>query len=90
MDVFDLFNIIVGGTIVCINGFWDDLKMINPYQKILYQLIAVIFIIYNNELVVQNLHGFLGIEVYSILAGLWIHYIYRGFHDQCFQFNRWN
>ena len=62
MDVFDLFNIIVGGTIVCINGFWDDLKMINPYQKILYQLIAVIFIIYNNDLVVQNLHGFLGIE----------------------------
>ena len=69
IDIFDLLNIIVGAIIVCINGFWDDLKMINPYQKILYQLIAVVYIIYSNDLVVQNLHGFLGIELIPYWLG---------------------
>ncbi len=63
MDINSLLNIIVGATIVCINGFWDDLKMINPYQKLTYQLIAVMFIIYTNNLVIYDLHGFLGIEI---------------------------
>ena len=58
-----LLNIIIGSTIICITGFWDDLKELSPYQKLFYQIIAVGFVVYFNNLEVINLHGFLGIEV---------------------------
>jgi len=58
-----LLNIIIGSTIICITGFWDDLKELSPYQKLFYQIIAVGFVVYFNNLEVTNLHGFLGIGV---------------------------
>ena len=63
LDEDILLNIIIGSTIICITGFWDDLKELSPYQKLFYQIIAVGFVVYFNNLEVINLHGFLGIEV---------------------------
>ena len=57
-----LLNIIIGSTIICITGLWDDLKELSPYQKLFYQIIAVGFAVYFNNIEVINLHGFLGIE----------------------------
>ena len=76
----DLLIIVIGATIVCLNGFWDDLKIINPYQKLLYQFIAVALVVYSNDLAVYNLHGFLGIGIipfwigfgFSIFIGLFM------------------
>ena len=64
-----LLNIIIGSTIICISGFWDDLKELSPYQKLFYQIIAVGFVVYFNKLEVINLHGFLGIEVLPYWLG---------------------
>ena len=57
----ELLNLIIGSSVICISGFWDDLKELNPYQKLLYQVIAVAFVVYYNELQITNLYGFLGI-----------------------------
>jgi UDP-N-acetylmuramyl pentapeptide phosphotransferase/UDP-N-acetylglucosamine-1-phosphate transferase len=59
----ELLNLIIGSSVICISGFWDDLKELNPYQKLLYQLIAVSFVVYYNELYITNLHGFIGIGI---------------------------
>ena len=65
----ELLNLIIGSSIICISGFWDDLKELNPYQKLLYQLIAVAFVVFYNELHIENLHGFLGIGIMPFWSG---------------------
>ena len=65
----ELLNLIIGSSIICISGFWDDLKELNPYQKLLYQLIAVSFVVYYNELYITNLHGFFGIGIMPFWSG---------------------
>ena len=40
------------------------------YKKLFYQIIAVVFIVIHNELAIENLYGFLGIELISPLLGL--------------------
>ena len=69
INIHDLLIIVIGAIIVCLNGFWDDLKIINPYQKLLYQFIAVVLVVYSNELAVYNLHGFLGIGIIPYWLG---------------------
>ena len=66
----DLIGFIAGGFIICVTGFWDDLKIMSPYKKIFYQLIAVVFIVVHNGLVIHNLYGFLGIETMNPIVGL--------------------
>ena len=65
----ELINIIIGASIITVSGFWDDLKGLNPYQKIIYQLIALSFVIYFNDLSIINLHGFLGIKILPFWFG---------------------
>lgn len=69
INIHDLLIIVIGAIIVCLNGFWDDLKIINPYQKLLYQFIAVVLVVYSNDLAVYNLHGFLGIGIIPYWLG---------------------
>ena len=66
----DLTGLIAGGFIICVTGFWDDLKIMRAYKKLFYQLIAVVFIVIHNELAIDNLHGFLGIGLISPPLGL--------------------
>ena len=66
----DLTGLIAGGFIICVTGFWDDLKIMRAYKKLFYQIIAVVFIVIHNELAIENLHGFLGIELITPLLGL--------------------
>ena len=40
------------------------------YKKLFYQIIAVVFIVIHNELIILNLHGFLGIELINPVLGL--------------------
>ena len=66
----DLTGLIAGGFIICVVGFWDDLKIMRAYKKLFYQIIAIFFIVVHNQLAVQNLHGFLGIEILNPFVGL--------------------
>ena len=66
----DLTGLIAGGFIICVTGFWDDLKIMRAYKKLFYQIIAVVFIVIHNELAIENLHGFLGIELINPIIGL--------------------
>ncbi len=58
-------NIIVGITIIFFVGLKDDISIINPITKLLAQLIAFGFILYNSDFIISNLQGFLGIESLS-------------------------
>ena len=51
-------------------GFWDDLKIMNTKKKLVYQIILVIITVILNDLVLKNLHGFLGINEVPSLLGL--------------------
>ena len=70
IDKKDLTGLIAGGFIICVTGFWDDLKIMRAYKKLFYQIIAVVFIVIHNELIILNLHGFLGIELINPVLGL--------------------
>lgn len=69
INIRELLIIVIGAIIVCLNGFWDDLKIINPYQKLFYQFIAVAMVVYYNDLAVYNLHGFIGIGIIPYWLG---------------------
>ena len=69
INIRELLIIVIGAIIVCLNGFWDDLKIINPYQKLFYQFIAVVMVVYYNDLAVYNLHGFIGIGIIPYWLG---------------------
>ena len=64
LEKTDLIGLIAGSVMICLTGFWDDLKIMSPYRKLFYQIVAVSFIVLHNGLVIQNLHGFLGIEIF--------------------------
>jgi len=66
----DLIGLIAGGVVICLTGFWDDLKIMSPIKKLFYQILAVSFIVLHNGLVIQNLHGFLGIEILNPILGI--------------------
>ena len=66
----DLIGLIAGGGVICLTGFWDDLKIMSPIKKLFYQILAVSFIVLHNGLVIQNLHGFLGIEILNPILGI--------------------
>jgi UDP-GlcNAc:undecaprenyl-phosphate GlcNAc-1-phosphate transferase len=66
----ELTGLIAGGVIICLTGFWDDLKIMSPYRKLFYQIFAVSFIVLHNGLVIQNLYGFLGIEILNPILGI--------------------
>jgi UDP-N-acetylmuramyl pentapeptide phosphotransferase/UDP-N-acetylglucosamine-1-phosphate transferase len=65
-----ILGLIVSSFLIIVTGFWDDLKILNPYKKLLYQIISIVFIVVHNDLILQNLHGFLGIEIIPYWIGL--------------------
>ena len=65
----DILGLIVSCFVICVTGFWDDLKIMSPYKKLFYQVIAVGFIVIHNDLVIENLNGFIGIRELSPLPG---------------------
>ena len=70
LEKTEIIGIFVGSVIICLTGFWDDLKIMSPYRKIFYQLLAVSFVVLHNDLVIHNLHGFLGIEFLNFFIGI--------------------
>ena len=68
-DKTELIGFIVAGTLICIIGFWDDLKVINTYNKLIYQLLIISFVVIHNDLEIQNLYGFLGIHELNPIVG---------------------
>jgi len=70
LEKTDLIGLIAGSVMICLTGFWDDLKIMSPYRKLFYQIVAVSFIVLHNGLVIQNLHGFLGIEILNSFLGI--------------------
>ena len=55
-------TIVLGGLIITICGFRDDLTQLRPITKLALQLIALAILIVPNELQIENLYGFLGIH----------------------------
>ena len=70
LEKTEIIGIFVGSVIICLTGFWDDLKIMSPYRKLFYQIFAVCFIVLHNGLVIHNLHGFLGIEFLNSFIGI--------------------
>ena len=68
-DKTELIGFIVSGTLICIIGFWDDLKIINTYKKLIYQILIISFVVVHNDLEIQNLYGFLGIHELNPILG---------------------
>lgn len=68
-DKTELVGFIVSGTLICIIGFWDDLKIINTYKKLIYQILIISFVVVHNDLEIQNLYGFLGIHELNPILG---------------------
>lgn len=57
--------------IVSIVGLRDDLKTIGSSEKLLFQLISVLILLYfNPNLIINNLYGFLGINSLGNIAGV--------------------
>lgn len=56
-----IYHIIPGLTILFVVGIKDDLIDISPYNKMLAQLCAIIFILTNESFTIHSLNGFFGI-----------------------------
>lgn len=64
---------VVGLTIMLIIGLKDDLVSVSPYTKIATQFIAASIIFYDDNFVIHNLHGFLGIsEISGLISAILI------------------
>ncbi len=65
------YNVIfISAFVLSIIGFWDDLKSIAPRTKLLTQFFLIVINLFNSDLVIKNLHGFLGIFEIPYLIGL--------------------
>ncbi len=70
-------SMIASLVIVSIVGLRDDLKTISSSEKLLFQLISISILLYfNPSLIINHLHGFLGIhalnDIFSIIFTLFI------------------
>lgn len=61
-DVTLYSTVVLGGLIITICGFRDDLTQLSPITKLALQLIALAALIVPNELQIENLYGFLGVH----------------------------
>lgn len=62
-DSSDIINSLVPGlAILFVIGLKDDLVSVSPLTKILSQLVAIAFLLSNNDLLITSLNGFLGIH----------------------------
>ena len=61
-DVTLYSTVVLGGLIITICGFRDDLTQLRPITKLALQLMALAILIVPNELQIENLYGFLGIH----------------------------
>ena len=61
-DITLYSSVVLGGLVITICGFRDDLTQLRPITKLALQLIALSILIVPNELQIENLYGFLGIH----------------------------
>ena len=61
-DVTLYSTVVLGGLIITICGFRDDLTQMTPFTKLALQLLALSILIVPNELQIENLYGFLGVH----------------------------
>ncbi len=61
--------IIPGLTLLFITGLKDDLVVLSPSSKLTSQIIAIAFVLSNDQMLIENLNGFFGItEISTFLA----------------------
>lgn len=63
---------LIGALITFSIGLKDDILIIDPYKKLIGQIISALLIIYFADLRFTNLHGFLGIHEINYFASLMI------------------
>jgi UDP-N-acetylmuramyl pentapeptide phosphotransferase/UDP-N-acetylglucosamine-1-phosphate transferase len=61
-DITLYSSVVLGGLVITICGFRDDLTQLRPITKLVLQMIALATLIVPNELQIENLYGFLGIH----------------------------
>ena len=61
VDVQRLSLFLAGGALISYVGIRDDIFELNPFGKLFIQLLAIGLFVIVDDLVVRNLHGFLGI-----------------------------
>jgi len=60
--IFDFNSILVSLLILIIAGVRDDLFEISSKEKLFYELVSIVILLWSNpHLIIDNLHGFLGI-----------------------------
>ena len=57
----EAWYLIPGLTILFILGLKDDLVVLSPFTKLVGQLCAIVFVLFNESFTIQSLNGFLGI-----------------------------
>jgi UDP-GlcNAc:undecaprenyl-phosphate GlcNAc-1-phosphate transferase len=55
-------SIIPGLTILFITGLKDDLVILSPHSKLMAQIAAALFLVFDYQTNIESLHGFMGIE----------------------------
>lgn len=65
-------SIVTGVTILLFVGLKDDLVVISPWAKIIGQLVAIFFILLDQDFVISNLNGFLGIYEIPYLLSIFL------------------
>lgn len=68
-------NIVAGLTILLIIGLKDDLVVLSAKTKIIAQLIAISFLLFNSDMNFESFHGFLGIVEIPYLVGIGLGYL---------------
>ena len=66
-------SLVVGMLVLFFIGLRDDLMVINPFTKLMAQLVAILLVLINPEFQIFSLHGFLGIEEIPSWAGIPFH-----------------
>ena len=62
LNVIDYAALIISAAGITVLGYLDDLKALNSKRKLFFQIVCIcLFLYFNQHLIVQNLHFFLGL-----------------------------
>ena len=75
-EIQEVFPILVVLTIIFFIGLIDDLISLSPLSKLLFQILAILILIYFQDLQIDNMCGVLGIyEIPKIIAFLFTSFV---------------
>ncbi len=71
LNVIDYSALIISAAGITVLGFLDDLNALSSKRKLLFQIVCIcLFLYFNQHLIVQNLHFFLGITEISFIMSI--------------------